>query len=92
MIHLTEVGRMSYPCFEIWGQEPIVRSTLWAIWLLVPDPFLKAEGMDSSHHRLSDKVNCDLTLRRISVLLPFGHGVSIVTVSNISVVSSFLVP
>ena len=23
------------------GQEPIVRSTRWAIWLLVPDPFFE---------------------------------------------------
>ena len=28
--------------FEQRGQEPIVRSTLWGIWLLVPDPFFKA--------------------------------------------------
>ena len=69
-----------------------MRSTLWAIWLLVPDAFLKAQGTDSSHHRLSDKVNCDLTLRPISGLLPFGDGESIVEISNISVFSSSLVP
>jgi hypothetical protein len=29
-----------------------------------------AEGRDSSRHRLSDKVNCELTLGSISCLLP----------------------
>jgi len=28
------------------GQEPIVRSTLRAIWLLVPDPFLSSNLSD----------------------------------------------
>ena len=30
------------------GQEPIVRSTLWAIWLLVPDPFSKRSYSSTS--------------------------------------------
>jgi len=33
-----------------------------------------AEGADSSHHRLSDKVNCDLTLGLISGLFPAVKG------------------
>ena len=31
-----------------WGHEPIVRSTLRAIWHLVPDPFLRAEPEETN--------------------------------------------
>jgi hypothetical protein len=31
------------------GQDPIVRSTLWAIWLLGPDPFSDAAEHPSGH-------------------------------------------
>ena len=31
------------------GQEPIVPSTLWAIWLLVPAPFSKPQNLVVLH-------------------------------------------
>lgn len=75
-----------------------MRRTLGAVWLLVPEAILKAlvcsntvQATDSSHHRLSDKVNCDLTLRRISVLLPVGRGEKTGETFNISTFISFLV-
>ena len=46
------------------------------------------EGTDSSRHRLSDKVNYDLTLGRISGLLPASREHRIVSVSSMSVFSS----
>jgi len=36
-----------HPCRTLLGQEPIVRSSLRAIWLLVPDPFFKASRQKS---------------------------------------------
>ena len=48
------------------------------------------QATDSNHHRLSDKVNCDLTLACISVLLPVGDGEKIGGAFNISVFISSL--
>ena len=50
------------------------------------------QGVDSSHHRLSDKVNCDLTLRRISGLFPAIRVESIVVVSCIFLSTLSLIP
>ena len=45
---LSEKDSRPFPSSELKrGQEPIVRSTLWAIWLLVTDPFLMP-GLNAS--------------------------------------------
>ena len=46
------------------GQEPIVRSTLRAIWLLVPDPFSEPRNFESV-----TKMNDSKTCSRVNALL-----------------------